>query len=91
MKESRRERKKMLCSRVSLRRERKGQGAEIRLIFLPKLSFQMWEEKEGKERRGLKKFIKLHIYPSITFYCKINKGMIVKVATFLSFLSYSRT
>ena len=44
--------KKILCSRVFLRRERKGKGGEIRLIFLPKLSFQMWEKKEGNERKG---------------------------------------
>ena len=30
-------------------KERKGK--KIKLIFLPKLSFQMWEEKEGKERK----------------------------------------
>ena len=38
--------KKRLCSQVPLRRERKGSGWKIKLNFIPKLFFQMWEEME---------------------------------------------
>ena len=57
--------------------------------FLPNVGEKGRKRKERIEKNleKLKMFIKLHIYPSITFHCKISKGIFVKIAAFLSFLS----
>jgi len=49
------ESKKDSCSRNIFWRKRKGNGKKIRIGFLPKLSSQMWEEREEKKGKKIKR------------------------------------